>query len=111
MYLNVKKNINDKAENTVMNLNNQKCETESGAPPEFFHWGGHMRATKDIGVAHEKQNFQFYYAVLKYMSYLENVAKTQRQKRMICRVHFLLLKLTIVSRSKLRSILPGRSSV
>lgn len=49
MYLNVKKNINDKAENTVMNLNNQKCETESGAPPEFFHGGGHMRATKNIG--------------------------------------------------------------
>lgn len=40
------------------------CETE--VPPEFFNYrGGHMGATKNIGVGHKKENLQFYYAVVK----------------------------------------------
>lgn len=36
-------------------------------PPEFFHSGGHMAPTKNIAVAQQQQNFQFYCAVVTHM--------------------------------------------
>lgn len=44
-------------------------------------------ANKNIGLAQQKQNFQMYYAVVKY-----RLQKRERKKRIRCLVNFLLLK-------------------
>lgn len=50
-----------------------------------------MGATKNIGVAQQKQNFQFYYDVVKYRL-PEKYGEKERKKRIICIVNFQLLK-------------------
>lgn len=50
-----------------------------------------MGATKNIGVAQQKQNFQFYYDVVKHRL-PEKYDEKERKKRIICIVNFLLLK-------------------
>lgn len=32
------------------------CAHAAGVPPELFHRGGHMKATKNTGVEHQKQS-------------------------------------------------------
>lgn len=43
----------------------QKRMWDRGASRIFNYRGGHMGATKNIGVGHKKENLQFYYAVVK----------------------------------------------
>lgn len=51
-----------------------------------------MRATKNIGVAYQKQNFKFNYAVVKYRLH-EKYGNKERTEIITCLVNFLLLKL------------------
>lgn len=62
-----------------------------GRIQNFFHMGGRMGKTKNIGVAHLTQNFQFYSAVVKFRL-IEKYGKKERQKIILCKVNFLLLK-------------------
>lgn len=66
----------------------------SGAPPDFFQRGGHVGATKNIAGAQPKNNFQFYYAVVRYRL-LEKYGKNYCKKRIICLGNFLLIVVVI----------------
>lgn len=66
----------------------------SGAPPDFFQRGGHVGATKNIAGAHPKNNYQFYYAAVRYRL-LEKYGKNYCKKRIICLGNFLLIVVVI----------------
>lgn len=63
-----------------------------GVSPEFSYRRGHMAPTNNTWIAHQKWNFKFYYAVVKFRL-LEKYGKKQRKKRIMYLVNVLLLKM------------------